>query len=239
MTEQPDDRDLTAAAYVVGVLEPAEASAFEQQADHDAALEQTIDKWRYRLAPLATAVRPVPPPPNLWRRIEITLGFASIPVVTEATAQPRPERVATDDRLRRRVRFWRAATAAALACAIAGIAFAYSERQTPPLFATFLAAPDTPKPAFVVQLEAGNVLVVRPLQAISVQPGRDLELWAVADGKAPKSLGLLPAIGRRMNIPSVRSPDMQLLVSLEPAGGSTTGMPTGPVLYSGTLEHLE
>jgi anti-sigma-K factor RskA len=29
-----------------------------------------------------------------------------------------------------------------------------------------------------------------------------------------------------------------LAVSLEPAGGSPTGLPTGPVLYTGRLERL-
>jgi anti-sigma-K factor RskA len=32
---------------------------------------------------------------------------------------------------------------------------------------------------------------------------------------------------------------LQLLVSLEPRGGSPTGQPTGPVLYGGTLQEME
>ncbi len=32
--------------------------------------------------------------------------------------------------------------------------------------------------------------------------------------------------------------DKVLAVSLEPAGGSPTGLPTGPVLYSGTIERM-
>jgi anti-sigma-K factor RskA len=61
------------------------------------------------------------------------------------------------------------------------------------------------------------------------------------DGGAPRSLGLIPASGvERVALPAPAGTALQnisnLAVSLEPAGGSTTGAPTGPVLYTGRVE---
>ncbi|MER8170592.1 anti-sigma factor domain-containing protein, partial [Acinetobacter baumannii] len=69
--------------------------------------------------------------------------------------------------------------------------------------------------------------------------------WAVGGGRAnPQSLGVIDA--------SLRIPASQLgkvdpatlgetvfAISLEPQGGSPTGAPTGPVLYTGKLVATE
>ncbi len=237
MSDEPGDYDLTAGAYVIGLLEPDEAHAVEQQAEQDSALAAAIDLWRTRLAPLAAAVRPVPPPPNLWRRIESTLGLTTLAVpvaTTAATASARAEK-----RLRRRLRFWQTATAGALALAAGFAGLAYVERRMPPPFTASLAPANAPKPVFLAQLESNGGLLVRPLATIPVPPDKDLELWALSEGnKAPRSLGVLPPIGRRLIVDDLHPIGTQLLVSLEPTGGSPTGAPTGPVLYGGTLEQL-
>ena len=70
---------------------------------------------------------------------------------------------------------------------------------------------------------------------------RDLELWALPKGATkPISMGVMPDKPVMM----VAGHDMpmkglQLLISLEPRGGSPTGQPTGPVLYGGTLSEAE
>jgi anti-sigma-K factor RskA len=67
-----------------------------------------------------------------------------------------------------------------------------------------------------------------------VPKGRDLQLWSLPDGATvPASLGVLPADGKQVQASPAAGG--QLLVSLEPAGGSPTGAPTGPVVYSGRL----
>jgi anti-sigma-K factor RskA len=76
---------------------------------------------------------------------------------------------------------------------------------------------------------------------VVVPPDKSLELWMLPQGGAPRSLGLLPATGVGIvTLPAL--PDIALAnvpalaVSLEQAGGSTTGAPQGPVLYTGPVE---
>ena len=86
--------------------------------------------------------------------------------------------------------------------------------------------------------ERGGGLVVQPTAPITVPTDKDLELWALPQGETrPRSLGVLPPSGR--TLVAQLAPNTQLLVSLEPKGGSPTGQPTGPVLYGGWLTTVE
>jgi anti-sigma-K factor RskA len=82
--------------------------------------------------------------------------------------------------------------------------------------------------------------------------GHSLELWYVGAGAAPKTLGLVGTdakvldkalgkalgmalgkeLGKEQGLPAEAG---TFAVSVEPAGGSPTGQPTGPVVYSGKL----
>ncbi len=82
------------------------------------------------------------------------------------------------------------------------------------------------------------MLRVRPETSVPVPSGHDLELWALPEGASrPRSLGVLPAKGRVVTA-SLQA-GTQLMVSLEPRGGSPTGQPTGPVLYGGRLARVD
>jgi anti-sigma-K factor RskA len=89
--------------------------------------------------------------------------------------------------------------------------------------------------AFAARLDAGTgLLTVTRVAGTPPDPGQDLQLWAIGADGVPVSLGLIqqaevtrPAEGL--------APGVVLAVSLEPAGGSTTGAPTGPVLVTGVL----
>ena len=80
-----------------------------------------------------------------------------------------------------------------------------------------------------------------PVPAPADTEGRVTELWLIPAGEAPRSLGLLPA-GKSSEI--VIADDLRralvegstLAVSLEPAGGSPIGAPTGPIIAKGGIE---
>ena len=220
MSDAPD-RDVLAAEYVLGTLEGDEALEAARLLRDDPAFTAMVRAWETRLAPLADVVEPVVPPPALWDRIAAATAAAS----PTATVLPLP--------VRRRLRIWQASTGVALAIAASLAAFIVL-RPVPAPRVAVLVPSSGGVPFLVATAEPNGALTVRPNVTIAVPSDRDLELWALAAGETrPRSLGVLPAAGRQLvaSLP----PGTQLLVSLEPRGGSPTGQPTGPVLYGGRL----
>jgi len=226
VSDSPEDRDLLAAEYVLGVLAPEQARALEALAMHDAALADSISAWQDRLAPLALAVRRQPPPPVLWRRLALATGIDSI----IARRGSRRARVWAS------LGFWRATTVVSLALA-ASLAFLLLVRVQPegqPLLAA-LAPSGSPGAMFLVRVDGNGHATIVAAARPDTPAGKALELWALRAGATvPVSLGVLPDSGpKQLVIPDPVG--TQLLVSQEPPGGSPTGQPTGPVVYSGTL----
>jgi anti-sigma-K factor RskA len=100
------------------------------------------------------------------------------------------------------------------------------------------------RPMMTADLDvADGRLVLR----LKIKPPRDftdktLEVWLVPPDGTPRSLGLLPSVEGgttvALNLPHETAEALttsELAVSLEPSGGSTTGLPTGPVLFSGAV----
>ena len=100
------------------------------------------------------------------------------------------------------------------------------------------------RPMMTADLDvADGRLVLR----LKIKPPRDftgktLEVWLVPPDGTPRSLGLLPSAEGGTTVALTLPHDTaealatsQLAVSLEPSGGSTTGLPTGPVLFSGAV----
>ena len=220
MSDQPD-RDLLAAEYVLGSLEGEERADAERLLAADPAFARSVAAWQQRLTPLAAHVAPVVPPADLWGRIEAAIE------PTVASVLP----------FRRRVRFWQASTTVALAFAASLAAFIVLHRPELPRIAV-LSPLSGGAPVLMATAERNGALIVRPTAAITVPSDKDLELWALPQGETrPRSLGVLPASGRQLT--ASLAANTQLLVSLEPKGGSPTGQPTGPVLYGGWLTTVE
>ena len=214
------DLDLLAAEYVLGTLDADEARRAEELMAQNTAFRASVQAWERRLAPLASLVSPREPPPALWSRIEASTAAAPKP----NAASPPPR-----EPWRRQLAAWRIATVGSLALAAAVAAFAVLREPTRPTPVAVLAAPDS-GPVFIAE-SVPDGLQLHPAGAVQVAAGKDLELWELPAGSTrPQSLGVLPATGR--TIPAPLPPGTQLLVSLEPQGGSPTGQPTGPVILA-------
>jgi anti-sigma-K factor RskA len=237
MSGESEDFDLLAGIYVLGALEADEAHAVEELAARDNAVAGSIEVWQNRLAPLAAAIPPHPAPADLWSRIEASVGG---PAEAPAAEPPPtlPAQMTPLGRAWRSVAVWRGASAAlALAAAFAGVTIL--SRPEPATYAAALAPAGAPAPVFLAQMAPDGSLMVRPLAPVQAAPGKDMELWALPEGgKTPVSLGVLPGIGRSVSMRGLPAGSTQLMVSLEPTGGSKTGQPTGTVVYSGTLKRL-
>ena len=235
-----DETDLLAAEYVLGTLDPSDRAALSREAETDGVLRGAIDAWERRLAPLNSLAPPVPPPPALWPRIEASAwagpAFATAPPASSSRLREAPTRN------NRGLRGWQAAAAAgfALAAVVAGIAVLRPPVPAAPPSITALVPLGQQNPVLLAEVTPDGALNVRPVGVgLHVAPDRDLELWVLKNGeKAPKPLGVMPATGVHLAAGSVPPPGSigyKLLVSLEPRGGSPTGLPTGPVLFGGSI----
>ncbi len=96
-------------------------------------------------------------------------------------------------------------------------------------------------PAFLLTVDPQRrTMTVRRVTA-SADAGRSYELWLIAgNNPKPRSLGLVGAeefttrpIPADFDVAAMRA--ATYAVSLEPAGGSPSGAPTGPVLFTGKM----
>ncbi len=114
---------------------------------------------------------------------------------------------------------------------------------TAPAPAEFVAVlqKDAFSPAFLLTLDlAKKTITVRAVGA-EHQTGKSYELWLVSEKYVtPQSLGLIGdqqfTVRRALDKYDAATVNRATYaVSLEPEGGSKTGVPTGPVLYTGKL----
>ena len=229
----PEDQ---AGLYVLGALSDAEMSAVRAAAERDPALAAAIAAWERRLAPLARVVPEVAPPASLWGQVEARLAGIGAGSAALAEVVPMPRRLRAGDS-RRKVVFWRAASVGAMALA-ASLAGVLLTRAPPRPAQLAMVLPDRPgEGGWLVEIGDRGELHVRASGALSRAADRDYELWALAQGATkPVPLGLMPVTASTV-IKADRLPTKkyQLLVSLEPKGGSPTGLPTGPVMYAGEV----
>jgi RNA polymerase sigma factor (sigma-70 family) len=237
MSDDPG-RDLLAGEYVLGTLEPAERDAAAALAAQDPDFARAVAAWERRLAPLAGLAPPAPPPGALWGRIGASIdalaGAAGAgPATPEARATPAGPAPAPR---RLGLRFWQGTTAGALA--LAAVLAGLIVLRPAPTIGLAVLVPRAGGPALLALAGASGEVTIRPAGALApVPPGREMELWALPPGaRHPRPLGALPPGGRRLRLPM--APGTEMMVSLEPAGGSPTGLPTGLVLYAGRLEKL-
>lgn len=235
MTELPN-LDGLAADYVLGQLDPADRAAVAARLAREADLAAAVAAWERRLAPLSELTRSIPPATRLFDAIErrIATGGASGEAAGDAKVVD----------LAKRLRRWRgvAGLTGAVAASLAIVlALREAQRSERPDTLVAVLQKDAASPAFILTVDlATNVFTVRSI-APAPQSDKSYELWLVSDKfPAPKSLGLVgrdtfdTGTGLAGVEPAVVS-NATFAVSVEPNGGSPTGLPTGPVVYAGKL----
>ncbi len=229
---RPERADRLAAEYALGTLKGAARRRFEALLPAHPALRQAVAQWQLRLQPLASSVAEVTPPQRVWQSIERRLFPGAVPA---QQAQPAP-------RWWQRLGLWRGISGVATAAAVALMVVS---SQVPPAQAPIIIVlGSNPEAAaalnasFVASISAdGRALVLKPINAVALSPGRALELWAVPAQGAPRSLGLVKEDGATTLLRTqLLANTAAFAVSVEPTGGSTTGAPTGPIVSVGKLQ---
>lgn len=233
MTED-DDIDALAAEYVLGTLDVAERTAVSARRLRERALDAAIVEWERRLAPLSELVANVAPPATAFAEIENRIDQQTNGAAGNST-------IVT---LRRQLKVWRA-TAIAVSAIAAGLAVIVGTVELQPKVKqpnlVAVLQKDAASPAFLVTVNIEDrVMTVKPVAAEPI-PGKSYELWLVQDSLGgPKSLGVIdePHTASRPTLAAFKRDVIEsatFAVSLEPEGGSTTGAPTGPVVFAGKL----
>jgi anti-sigma-K factor RskA len=251
-----DGEDLTAAEYALGVLDREARAAVEARAEQDAAFAADILGWTVRLAPLIEEISPVEPSATLWPRIETAIDRPKVRTGPVAATET-PPRAPANDAEPRGFLLWRIWAVGASVAAVAAIAVIVAHPQLPSgsaapgqaLFAqgggasrtlvANLALTESKAAAFTVAYDpVQSTIYAGPDSGFSIPVGRSAELWLIpADGK-PRPMGLVdPTKPATMPMPpefkSLAKEQATLALSIEPVGGSKTGLPTGPVVAAG------
>ncbi|WP_432698361.1 anti-sigma factor [Marinobacterium sp. YM272] len=236
MTDR-DDLDMLAAEFVLGTLEADERDTVVQRRRREPELEQLIQYWEQRLAPLGNEIGDIKPSPDLFARIEQRLDELE-------AAQHWPGETGGDltqlRALKTRVRRWQWSTGIATAASLLLCVLLLTRPDPKPAPESFVAVfqHDDQQPAFMLRVDLQNrSLTVSPVTA-EAKPGKSYQLWIKADplGPTPRSVGVLNA-NMELESASLREYEPALLkqatfgISVEPEGGSPTGQPTGPAIH--------
>ena len=219
--------DMLCTEYILGTLKGASRRRFEQLIKQRANLAQALSWWESHLHLLADTVPAVTPPNTIWKNIQKRLF---------------------DKNIANNTSWWKswAFLSTALAASLATLLIIQTPRSiTDPMPAAIaLLATDTAQPGWLLNETKKSATDVEikaiSLASLELKPDNAFELWLLpADKSKPISLGLLPQLGNAIVKVPVNAIALMasgvLAVSLEPIGGSTTGQPTGAVLYQGKM----
>ncbi len=237
---RPELADRLAAEYVLGTLAGPARRRFETLLPAHPALRADVAQWQRRLAPLAPLTSrweaaTVQPSPAVWLAVQERL-------FGPARAQPSARGAVLP--WWQRLGLWQGVSGVAVAAVLGlGVLLQQVPPTQPPIVVVLASTSevgtgDGATPAhFVVSLNAdGRSLVLKPLNAPALQTTKAMELWAVPAQGAPRSLGLVsPILGATVLRTGLLAGTAAFAVSVEPAGGSPTGAPTGPIVSLGKL----
>jgi anti-sigma-K factor RskA len=211
-----------AGEYVLGTLRGPARARFEDLLATDSFARQQVDAWQARLAPLDRSTTHVTPPAAVWNGIQNRLG-------PTASFGARRDRAPA----------WRALAAgfAFLSLVLTALLVIQPSGEARATAFAVMNNQDG-KPAWVLKAQADGSLRIECITPVTLTQVWDYELWLKQADGSPRSLGVVPARpGMVMIVPAVGAhAGTEMLVTKEPRGGSTTGMPTGNVLYSAALK---
>lgn len=226
----PDD--LLAMDVALGALGRDERRAAELRQRSDPAFRALVEVWTAQLSSLDDDTAPVTPPASVWQDITDEIS----PLRPAASAPARSS-------LWNSLAFWRGlafAGTAAAAITLVQIGPAPALPGAPPKMLVAALAGSDGKPLLSAAYDPLRGAVVLTPATQREDAGKSPELWVIEGDKPPRSLGVIDIHGPNAHVISsqrlagLKSGDT-LAISIEPYGGSPTGLPTGPVVATGTL----
>ena len=224
--------EILAGEYVLGVLLPEARRNVEHRMARDRAFARIVKRWKADIAALKDDDVDVIPMQARLRRIERQPDLAQRPASRMLS-------------LWGSAAFWRIMALGALAVAAAALIPRVAPVATPQKQSAQLgelAVPST-QLALLVSYDADSgQLSLGPVGA-GLTADNVLQLWIVTTDGRQQSLGTLERDSQgTIKVPAELQGRLDsgatLMISLEPMGGSTTGLPTGPVVATGPIHRF-
>jgi anti-sigma-K factor RskA len=225
MTADAPDPDMTAAELALGLLDGEERAAALRRVLADPDFAREVEQWRQRLAGLFDDYPEVAAPDSIAARL------------ARPDAQPLSSR-------RTGSRWPMATLVTAIAAMLALFVVLRPVPQAvvpPPAHHLMVAALTMSDKSGAVPAMIDTTTGEMRVGETTVAPqGKSAQLWMIGGDGVPKPMGVLASTGpSRMMLPMEKRRNLKagitLAVSIEPLGGSPTGLPTGPVVASGKL----
>jgi anti-sigma-K factor RskA len=225
-----EERLEAAGRYVLGDMNETERAALEAAMVADSELAAAVTRLSAQMQALDDTAGSLPVPDGMWQRIEAQLD----------TRAPAGAAGAATHAQRRRMTLPPWAALAASVVVAAGIGFFAGNLAVPtpkPVVIAVLINEGAATPGAIVEAFADNSVRIVPLEAFDVPAGQILQVWTLPDADTgPVSLGTF-ADPQSIRLAGASLPEPkpgQLYeITLEPAPGSPTGRPTGPILVKG------
>ncbi|WP_380788126.1 anti-sigma factor domain-containing protein [Sphingomonas sp. R86521] len=224
--------DLTAAELALGLLEGDERAAALRRVLAEPGFAADVEWWRERFAALFDLWPEVAAGPHVAARIAATLDGAVVAPVRRLA--------------------WPVLAIVSSAIAACLLLFIIVDpRPSVPVSQPVPAA--RPTSLLVATLDAGEAGPVaaafdaaagslRIAAAPAVDSGKVAQLWAIGGDGVPHPLALLAAAPATLRLTAANRARIVagavLAISVEPTGGSPTGLPTGPVIAKGVLSRV-
>jgi anti-sigma-K factor RskA len=217
--------DALCAEYLVGTLRGAARRRFERALREEPRAALRLRHWQQAFLPPYSTVIEAQPSAKVWNRLERELGLSRYRAPWY-----------------RRTALWRGwALAATLALMLAvGVQLWRAEERVTPVQIAELVGKEPSARVTAALYPDRRTLELRAARPVIAGPAQSYELWLLpAEGGAPVSLAVLGSLDARFQLAASHGERLRagarLAVSVEPAGGSPTGAPTGPVILVGTL----
>ncbi|MFZ5539223.1 MAG: anti-sigma factor [Pseudomonadota bacterium] len=217
--------DALCGEYLLGTLRGRARRRFERALRDEPLVALRLQYWQRTFAPRFAQSISVKPSPAIWQRLrrELELDRYRIPWF-------------------KRVGFWRGWAAAATAALVLAVAFNVLSPLVAPGYVE-VARLVGKEPAAAVTAAVsrdGTALRLRASRPVLAGPQHSYELWLIPrEGGAPISLAVLGQLDADLRLPAAQAGRLRagakLAISVEPAGGSPTGAPTGPVILIGEI----
>lgn len=216
--------DALCGEYLLGTLRGRARARFERALREEPLVALRLQHWSRVFAPRFAQSIALEPTPAVWRRLrrELELDRYRIPWF-------------------RRVGFWRGWAVAATAALVLAVGYVALQPLVAPTFTEVARlAGEAPASVSAALSRDGTALRLRASRPVLAGPQQSYELWLIPrEGGAPISLAVLGQLDAELRLPAAHAGRVRagakLAISVEPAGGSPTGAPTGPVILIGEI----